>query len=318
MSQADFMKWVNYPIGPQMRAWLQLPDIEQATQEFGNQERVAFTKAVLDHAAKQPVTSIAVLEDLLDELVGMNFPLLALGLFDLCGKNFESPMSFRGLFSLAIAAMLSGDYSQSLKYNFLAHEASPEEPAPYVNIAQILIYQQNYAEAQKWLDAGFKAELNNFNLWQIQGELLFQMHSEAFLDQLRDKALGLGSWAGVSLASSQAGGMRIEEKFKFMKDLYDSGEDSLDFVVEYTALLGELERFQEIPPCLWKAERTHKGESLPWQLLYHGACAHAALQEKPQAMRYINMLRFDPSIPHGLHQELDQLDQQLQEQTMQN
>jgi tetratricopeptide (TPR) repeat protein len=261
----------------------------------------------MEFSKQRPLASLEEFEEVLDELVAMNFPLLAVGVHELHPQYPLDLLDYRGAFAISVATMLAGDYEDALAKFVAANRLQPAEPAPYVNIAQILIYQERRKEAELWLLDGLAQEKNNHNLWQLLGELYFEMNSETFIARVLDQALVLNSWAGVSLCASQDGGLRIEEKLLHFQRIFSAGERSVDFIIEYTALLGELDRFADIPPLIWQLEKQDK---LPWQVYFHASQAHLAMHEFDQALAYSNRLRFLPDLPHALVPELEKIEEQ--------
>jgi len=117
-------------------------------------------------------------------------------------------------------------------------ELAPAEPAPYVNLVQIMIFQDRFADARTWCQAGLTAEPNNYNLWDLLADIGTREGENFSHYDILEAAKQFDSWAGYSLAADLDPEANSQTKAAHLDPFYNHGERSSDFLIEYTGALG--------------------------------------------------------------------------------
>lgn len=299
--------WHAYPMGPGVRSWLDLaaneassPELRQIDQET----KAAFRAQVLSELSKRPVKDQHVLTRLLDELLAMDLPELVLAL---AAQNPDAwnEADLQALLARGAAAMLREDFFLAESCFRKAQLLAPLEPAPYVNIGQIMLATQREEEAWQWCLAGLGVEPNHFPLWHliIRGIEQRQGDGKAEIRQLADR---FNSWAGISLAAELSAGDTPSLKADLLRPFYEAGEASSSFLVEYTGALGAAELYEGIPAIVWRAKKL-LSTPLPWKLLLHGAQAHLVLGNENAFHEMARTLEKRKDVPHEVLAYLHEL-----------
>lgn len=295
----------DFPVGPTVKAWLELPETPKTTgvdaitaQQFEN------TLIELINSEELSVSNTDLIE-LIDELVAMNFPNLAA---DLCIKfeHLVDASSFRFLLSAGVATMLIGENEKAQDYFHKAQKIYPDEPASYVNMAQILLSENQVDTATQWLESGLNADHNNFNLWGLLGECYYEKFGESASSEIANHAHNLNSWAGLCLSAEMNETADQNLKLSLLEPLYKEGERDNSFLVEYTAALGVAGKIEEIPTVIWQAENNN--QSLPWQLYLHAAQAHLSLEQPAQAKEFLEKAKCSSDIPQMALEEIHHIE----------
>jgi tetratricopeptide (TPR) repeat protein len=293
-------------MGPHLRAYLGLPSEAAPVGSESPHDAAALTQFLGTYTPAGAAPGEADLADLVDELIAMDLPAAAL---QLAARHPElaTRAEFRTQLALGVAGMLTGDLDTAQTRLTMAQELLPDEPAPYVNMVQVLAANGRWAEAEEWALAGIAAQPNHHRLWE---ELARLYHQRGGPDGVADKLLALAneraSWAGLSLgASLMATGDRYL-KATLLERLYAQGERDGAFLVEYTGALGVAGELAKIPPIVWAAERT-SSVRLPWQLHVHCVQAHLAMGEAQQALERLDEIERDPTLPSGAQEPLAEL-----------
>jgi tetratricopeptide (TPR) repeat protein len=302
--------WSSYPMGPNLRIWLGL-ETENESSKYRTRpdqtERVGFSDFLLENIQKGPDNTKLdepQLVDLVDELVAMDLPFVALKLIDSCAVYWHRN-HFRGVLAEGIAAMQVEDLERSERCFRLAQGLAPTEPAAYVNLVQIMISQDRLPEARTWCQAGLTAEPNNYNLWDLLAELAGREKAEFSHHDIISAAKEFHSWAGYSLAADLDPDANSQTKAGHLDAFYNHGERSGDFLIEYTGALGAAGHFDRIPQIIWQAEKL-ASESIPWKLHLHGAQAHLAMNQLDRFAAVIEILRRKSGVPAEVISELEQ------------
>ena len=305
----DKKKWSAAPLGPKVRAFLSLTsDYDTGTEPVSLDGPAAeeFAAFLVEFSrTKGGLASDAELGDLLDELVAMDQPKAALGLAAAYPERLDAG-DFRVQLSLGVAAMLAGDHDEAETRLRAAQAILPDEPAPYVNLVQILAAQARHDEATVWCLAGLDAERNNPRLWSLLADLWEPKFGEFLPEELQRFAAKKDAWAGLSLAANMTATGDRYHKMNLLERLYFQGERDHEFLVEFTAALGVAGELQRIPTIVWQAEQaTAKG--VPWQLHVHAAQAQLGMGQAAECKLHIEKARLDPRLPEGVPAMLDEL-----------
>lgn len=294
----------SFPSGPHLTAYLNrngIASLGTPSEPLSTE----FSSAFIDFVSENPVSNGESLAEIVDELVAMDLPLVALVTIDK-HKDIWKQTTFREVFAEGVAAMLAEELERAELCFRKAQNYTPEEPAPYVNLVQIMLHQERADDARVWCDAGLKAAPNHFALWEYAAALLDQMDDEDRAAALRTKSVELQSWAGIVTAARLAGIEGERDKVNLLSAIYLSGERDGEFLIEFTGCLGAAGRFDEIPQIIWQAEKT-SSSSLPWQLYVHGAQANLALGNVEQFNNVLKFLSSLPDIPREMISQLQEL-----------
>ncbi|MFK7825533.1 MAG: hypothetical protein AB8G05_15390 [Oligoflexales bacterium] len=306
MNPSEKNSWNHYPMGPKLRQWLGISKSEYSgfkTDVVVAELKTDFVDYLLAYMKDHQVTDEKSMVDLMDELLGMDLSILVLKLVDLNLQQW-SRRDFRGLYIEGLAAMYCGELSRAELCFFDAHKLHPSEPAPYVNVVQIMHHDKRWEESVAWIKAGLKACPNHFPLW----ELFYTYLSEAEQDHVAElwaRADDLHSWAGKSLVADLDEQSNQQSKASYLEPFYQSGEREATFLVEYTGALGVAGDYDRIPPIVWEAEKSFS--NIPWKLKAHAAQAHLAMDQKEAFRRQADSLLADREFPSQHRQELKDL-----------
>lgn len=298
--------WGDYPMGPTVRRYLGIEDQQYrgATQP-GNQRDEDFEAFMSQFIQRNPIESPNMAVDMVEEFCGMGQPYLALVVASVFDDEILD-QEFRWHFALGNAAHMAGDYELAENYWMDAHRCVPEEPAPYVNLAELLFHQQRDEDALRWALEGLNIDTNNYRLWETIAAIQQEKYGNLVGEKIQELATARGSWAGISLAAMLIAPEDQLLRAQRLQELYDSGQRDGSFLVEFTAALGVALQYEKIPPIIWLAEKDGKNP-LPWQLYAHGGQAQLALDEKKGAKIWIDKALQSPDLPDHARPELEEL-----------
>jgi hypothetical protein len=284
----------HYPMGPKLKSWL---GIHKEAEQLSDQNRDEFLNYVLKHGEDNELATEDELTAIVDELVSMDHPFVALKLIDMNPQIWRRS-DFRGVLAEGIAAMITQEYPRAELCFSLAHELVPEEPAPYSNMAEILIEDQRFDEALNWVESGLDTNPNHFRLWELFLALSRRnMPTDAGLASIVfKKANDLSSWAGASLAAEIDPEANASTKVVILAPFYHSGERDEEFLIEYTGALGASSEMDQIPPIIWTADRLST-QPLPWRLYMHAAQAYFALGKHTDFLEVANKISALRGVP---------------------
>ena len=267
----------RFPMGPHIRKWLSVD--EKAYSGFDNtspsvEDIATFTDSFILKLEDQSPKNQDHLVDLLEELVGMNMPLLAIKLVDAYPDMFPS-QDFRANLHLGNASMLVSDLARAEAAFITAQKLVPEEPAPYVNLTQIYCHDGLLDQAQTWCDAGLEAESDNTRLWELMAWIEQQKAGNdsgarpLIIKRIIDLAKNKNSWAGFSLACDLENPEDAPAKVRALETFWNQGCRDEQFLIEYTAALGMAGNYDKIPSIVWQAEKQDRSKKISWQLYLH-------------------------------------------------
>lgn len=309
---------VRFPMGPKLRSWLSVPEHDYKGHENTSptaEDVAMFTDAFLLQLEDSSPNNSDQLVDLLEELVGMNLPLLAIKLADAYPEIFPQN-DFRAQLYLGNASMLVNDFSRAESAFVEAQKLVPQEPAPYVNLTQIYCHDGLIERARQWCEAGLNAENNNLRLWELMAWIEQQTeHSNntrgtSAIDAITALAKSKNSWAGVSLACDLKAPEDVIHKATELEKFWDEGLRDPEFLTEFTAVLGMAGRYDRIPSIIWQAEK-QSSTGLPWQLTVHLIQAYLGLGREEDAARALNKLSHIETLPKSAQQILQSLQEEI-------
>lgn len=222
---------------------------------------------------EKSITDPELLVDIITEFVQMNLPLLALQLWARHEKICPAD-NFRAVFMLAAAQMLNGDMAGAAENFCRANKLAPDEIAVHINIVAILRETKNQHTIRPWLLSGLHLVPNKRELWLVASEIMTTM-------EIQELAQKLLSWSGASLAAQITG--KLETALAVYQQVFACGERDEGFLIEFTATLGHLQKYEELVAVAWQLQNSGQ---LPWQVYSHFAQGFSQLQKEKQARRY--------------------------------
>ncbi len=306
MSETILTHWRDYPMGPVVRRYLGIDDdVYLGASQPGTQRDEDFEKFMARYLQQNPIESPDMATTMAEEFLGMGQPYLALVLASVY-EDSALDHEFRWHFALGNAAHMSGDDQLAESYWRDAHRLIPDEPAPYVNLAELMFHQERDNEALEWSLACLEVDVNNTRIWETIAAIFQSRDATDVGSRLHQLAEERGSWAGVSLAALITDPDDRMLRAQRLQALYDGGLREGPFLVEFTAALGVALQYEKIPALLWQAEKDSRTR-LPWQLYAHGAQAQLALNERAGAAKWLTRALADSDLPAQARPELESL-----------
>lgn len=267
---------------------------------------VVFGQALVDYATSHPVTDGGILVNLLEELVTMDMPGAALRMYE-AHRSIFPVRDFRAQFHLGNAAMLAGSLVLAEQAFAEAQKLVPAETAPYVNMAQILIHDDRLDEARKWIEAGLHADANHFGLWDMLAWVSRELEIPDHTKSIERLAREMNSWAGLCLCTELIAPEEPERKLAVLEEFYgdsqSSSDFSADFIVEFTAVLGQCGLYERIAPVIWRfrsAQSAAAADQVAWKLQLHLAQAQIATGQIREAAESIEALGQMSGVPDSV------------------
>lgn len=320
----DVTPWHDYPMGPTLQAYLGIADEDyvgrtaKPSPERDDDFREFFSAFLHDHPIDQPDMGVGIME----ELNLMDLPDMAFAVFDQTFGPDEAEKSYDISMAAGTTLFMLGEAARGESYFLAAHELAPDDVGPMVNLAQIGYACGRDDEALEWIEAGLALNKNHQKLWELLASLKMaavagddgptDVRAPVFTGtykELMAKGFQMNSYLGVALACDLLYGDAPELKQKELAKLYDSGVRDPYFLVEYTAILGECQQYQQLVQVVWQA-MSDQGASLAWQVLAHGAQGHLAMTNKEEAEKLYDALKKRDDVPE---QHLSELRRQLDE-----
>jgi tetratricopeptide (TPR) repeat protein len=300
-------KAISFPMGPQMRNWLGISEQQYCGHLSGSptaEQIASFSQHVVQHLEDATPRNTEHLVDLIEELVGMNMPLLALKLADAYPNMFPRD-DFRANLHVGNAAMLVGDLAKAELMFIQAQRLVPEEPAPYVNLTQIYCHDEALDQAKQWCITGLQVDPDHLRLWEMLAWIEQNQSKQApeiAAKTIAHLAKTMNSWAGTSLACDLMSADDPLVKLTALEKFWDEGLRDDAFLIEWTAVLGMAGRYDRIPPIVWATEATAK--PLPWQVLVHLAQSYLGLGRDTEALATLDRLSSSQGLPNVAHQSI--------------
>lgn len=306
----------RYPMGPHVRTWLGVSPVDyqgEKNEQPTADEIAAFQDTVLAKMEDAEIESPAKLVDILEELVGMNLPLLAIKLVDGYIALFPQD-DFRAQLHLGNACMMTGEIARAEECFRVAQKLVPEEPSPYVNLTQIYCQDRAFADGEAWCKAGLEIDRNNLRLWELLAWMWQQQDLTTTKDRIAEEAKRRNSWAGASLSvdlsQSPEDEPDVKAKLAALELYYNEGLRDHDFLIEYTAVLGMAGQYERIPAIIWQIEK-QATSGLPWELHMHALQAFMGLGRDDQAREAIEKIAKLDGVPPQARSVLEALRQEL-------
>jgi tetratricopeptide (TPR) repeat protein len=268
-------KWQAYPVGPAIRKLFNIDD-DLATKHWDEDSVKDFEEDLYPYFNSYQIDSMEVFVDLMEELTLMKMTGLAVWLHE---KYPFLPVEtdFRALLFLGSAYMIEGKSEQAISFFELAYDLVPEESAPAINLTKLHFQNGAMEEALAWAKKALRFSPNHYEVWQIVGYA--SMDGLISPEDVGKLAELYRSYVGMSLYSYLVAEQDPAFKANLYYNLYNEGERSEEFLIEYTAALALAERFQEIPAVVHDASQRN---ITSWKLSIHAAQAFLALNERDQ------------------------------------
>ena len=282
----------SFPMGPHMISVLGIVEgqyLGHLNMNPSESDCIAYQEFLLDHLDSISIESSDQLTDVIEELIGMNFPILVVK-FAQAFHNLVQEFDFRTQLHLGNAYMMIGDFASAEFSYKRAQSLILEEPAPYINLVQIYCEEARFALAETWCQAGLKIDPNNTKLWEFFTWIQRRLNQDLVLERVEEIAKQLNSWAGklLSIDLLETDPMKAAAaKLIVLNEFYQEGIRADDFLIEYTAVLGLNGQYEKIPLVIWQQEKSGRS-TLPWQLYAHSIQALMGLGRDDQAMEIAN------------------------------
>jgi len=308
-SPLDATAWHDFPMGPSLRAYLGIKDRDyrgyKQQAEAREKEFELFFRQCLE---TKKIKDQSELLSILEELVGMRFPKLALFAQQLHPEH-GALTEFRGLLALGAAAMLLGDLDQAEEWLLQAQGMAPDELAPYTNLAQIYFHSHRDEESWQCLETALSLEANSRQVWELIARVKQALHPATAANEVRQLARDHASWAGSSLAAIMSDENDPLLRAQWLEEFHSQGLQDPEFLIEYTAALGIALQYEKIPPIVWQAKgQLDKGKSLPWQLYAHAAQAQIATENHEEARKLLDLALVEgTSLTDEVRRQLEEL-----------
>lgn len=301
----------HFPMGPHLREWFGLSATEYKgaeTENISSEQLATFSEAFLESLEDGTPKNQNHLVDILEELIGMNLPLLAIKFVESYPVLFPQD-DFRAQLHYGNAAMLVGDLARAESAFIAAQKLVPEEPAPYVNLTQIYCHDDLFEKAREWCLAGLNIDPENTRLWELaawleQSKNHGNIDKETVAKNIATMAREKNSWTGTSLACDLKDSEDPSAKADALAVFWDTGVRDPEFLIEYTAVLGVAGRYDKIPPIVWQVKASGK---TPWQLMIHLAQAHLGLGRSEDALEALNSVNKYKDLTHEARTIIDAL-----------
>lgn len=290
-----------YTLGPKCEQWLAAHQNESFEKIYKNKNELH--SFLLSAVLNSPTLDKETISDLVDELFAMDLPELALKMIDCHWDHIQWPKDFRTLLVEGSSSMLAQDFERAKIAFTQAQELAPHEPAPYVNMYQILDYDRQNELAAEWLEEGLNSCKNHIPLWELFAYSLSQETEKNRFVKIKEKAKKLNSWTGYSLSSELDPDKNISTKVSCLKPFYDGGERDQEFLIEYTGALGAAGQFEDIPALIWELQRKSNQE-LVWKLHLHLLQTYLALDKKELFFKEAGSFLSRKEVPTGILDEL--------------
>lgn len=288
MDQVSQQHILHYPMGPKTRTLLGISEDQYQGENSPlatELHREQFSKHIEERICSEECSDND-LTDLIDELIAMDLPDLVIAISDR-KPQLRAHKDFRCQLSLGVAGMLTENYDFAEESLRAAQEILPAEPAPYINIVQILMAQSRLDEAVVWCESGLEAEPNNYALWELMTRIREITDETQFPELIMRLATHYNSWAGMALAASLSSTGDRYLKVNLLEKLYAQGERDQQFLIEYTAALGVAGDMEKIPPIIWLEETASNKPQLSWQLYLHAAQAYLSMDRFKECLQYV-------------------------------
>ena len=289
-------------MGPHVRHWLGVSDVNYRGHSRGraNDEEIAsFAREVSARLEELPFESEKQFLDVTMELFSMDLSLLNLKLFDHYRDSWL-PADFHREQLEAVSALSVGELSRAWRSSITAHKLNPEEPAPYVNLSQILLQWGENIRAKEWCESGLLKFPEHRPLWQALASVFSVLYKnrDDLLRHLTDFADQRHSWLGSTLVAQYRAELLGDINYRRSKleQYYAEGERNEEFLLELTAALGEAEQYDRVPQIVLQADRMTSG-GVGWQLLAHCLQAYAAIENKSAFDDLLQRLRNMEAVP---------------------
>ena len=297
MTNTQSQVLLNHTLGPKLKHWITQQQPEAFNQPFSSKELDLFLQDQIEHNHIQNNVQLA---SLVDELVSMNKPQFALNLID-HHQELWSDDNFMQIRSEGIASMLTNNIDRAICCFKKALLLNPNEVASYVNLSQLYGQQQKWTKAQEYCLTGLKRAKNYPPLWESLWRALSHNNPSLAETKLKELAQEMDAWAGFSLFFALTQPNSQQAQLDNLINYYNKGLRDLDFLLEYTGLLGNLEQYETIEAVLGSQRR------LPWQLQLHQLQAYLAQDKHLLFLEMASKLLKQPTLPHKNRKDLEQL-----------
>ena len=316
MNPSYVEKLIDFPMGPNVRLFLDLRDRVSAPKAASKQSTEAedlFRKVFLEKLTDTEIKTSDALTDLMEELVGMAYPDLAVKLLESFPNRLEL-LDFRAQFSAGNAMMLAGELNRAEYFFAQANRCMPTEPAPYINLSRIYLAQGSNDAAHSWAQAGLRVEANNPKLWEAFYRALEAngMKAQSLGEFILSFATKIQSWAGGLLALDILDPENYSKRLEWLSVLEKFYTRDVEFLVQYTALLGMLGQYEAMAEILQPLFDTIEGDDV-WRLKIHYVQALLSTDKYDSARESLEKIAQDSELNEMALQTVSELRKELAE-----
>lgn len=313
MSNARLELWTHYPMGPQLRSYLGVPEDEYTGDRSPRPDEktmTAFRDVLEQVVAEKPVATAEQLVDLMEELTSMGLSSVVVKMAEV-HPQFAIDGDFRACLALGSALMMENELDDAVHVMNQARALAPLELAPHVNLASIAFSQERDADAIVSIESGLGIDPSNFRLWELLASIYLHEDAATAGERVRLKGAELNSFAGLSLAAEIIDPNDRLLKAQLLDDAFNAGARDDDFLIEYTAALGLAQQFEKIPQLVYRIEHLEK-KKVHWKLYAHAAQAFLAMNKEAEAQALISKASRSPDMPPNVLQDLQSVyDEQI-------
>ncbi len=307
-------KLLDFPMGPNVRMFLDLSGLsrpQKIASKQSDEAEILFRNVFLEKLTETEVKTSDALTDLVEELVGMDYPDLAVKLIESFPNRLEV-LDFRAQFSAGNAVMLAGELNRAEYFFAQANRCSPTEPAPYVNLSSIYLAQGALDAAYSWAQAGLRVEANNPKLWEslYRAASAAGQKGQALGEQILSFATQIRSWAGGLLALEVLDPENYSKRLDWLSVLEKFYARDVEFLVQYTALLGMLGQYDTMADTLGPIFDSIEGEDV-WRLKIHYVQALLSLDKFDLARESLEKIAQDKELNESALQTVEELRKEL-------
>jgi hypothetical protein len=223
-----------------------------------------------------PVKDKQELQLILQEIYLLNLPLSALKIID-ANLDLKDDSSYESTFTEAVFALSADELDRAEQCFTKAHKLAFAEVAPLTNLGQTMLYKEEWNSAWSYCLQGLEREKNHTPLWRLAYTVLEKTAEDPSAD-LKKLFRKYNSWKGCSLYMHIEDTLPDSEKTELLNTFYLDGEESDDFLIEYTAILGVCKQFKEILKIVWK-KTSLSTEEIHWKIAMHQIQAQFELNQ---------------------------------------
>ncbi len=306
---------MDIALGPQIQALLDLPTPYYSSLLEGESAYEGLGEEIASRLSTVRELNCEDFASFLEELLGLDFPEQGLVFFsEKQGIVSDWDKDFRILLAAGNLAMLSGKLPLARDLMMTALKTEPLEIAPYANLAEIYLQQNEPEKALKMALDGIQLEKNHKPFWFFMRRYAAKVEGEDLADEwVLAQGQKIGSWVGVALSSYHLYQEEVEKRSSLLFELFSEGERSPDFICELSAALGLAQEYDKIEMVTWGFKQNQDAKTpVPWQIEAHHAQALVALNRPLEALPLLREVLAKDDLPAEARHTLSELVREAQ------